>query len=692
MCHLIDAKIMKFSRHGPGLDLTNGGIILDGPSFQGKPENGISIAVWLKLSDIHADHVIFRSISSGERLSKTTYLLKIQNGRLQWSHQNDNAKSVFMVISPPVIGPNIWFHVVVTYDGFSEKAKVLVNGKIVAVGRGHGKLSGQWGDLSYFGSNSKTKPFNGYLDEIYIFKRPLQNSEVRQYLTNMDSRNYALYNISNFSLDRKEKDFPSVVSGERLKGIPEPAGKLIKINVSDHTKNSSANVNIKTKSVETHTNTSKENIEAKEAAGNHSQVHDSNFKGLFSELKAAASKSMADFSCAVNGTVYEKMTFSGGLLSGKFFKVADISNMTSCISQCCKKITCDAALMKGKTCFSLTCRSRKLCELRPAKLSTFDLKIAFVKRMPRKAMSQLDQNAVDQSSEKVFSHSNKCAPGIRVANVTINAGVGAGQVVQYRNISKIDACIAQCCSMPKCTTAFLVQGTCYAIACVVKDFCKVRPPPSEGFLSEVVYVNRSGDILFNDPQNALVLHAKSVAKLEQNTTLTSGKHKEKVKGVNQNEKVGTKKPNRVQKGKFLQNSTRTHSSELECRVETIMTDVRLAGDLNAGEFVDHGIVRGIKTCILKCCSDPLCNVTYMIGKKCFAVRCHSAELCKTVPHLEQTLSPTVAFLRREKLKSKFLKFLISVMYFCWIKTGSKLIHLVIFKDRLHERWMALSNG
>ena len=204
-----------------------------------------------------------------------------------------------------------------------------------------------------------------------------------------------------------------------------------------------------------------------------------------------------------------------------------------------------------------------------------------------------------------------------------------------------------------------------SFGCVIKDFCKVRPPPSADFLSEVVYVNRSGKMLFDDPQQALMLAPKSnayqgykpLSDTVKNTTYTAKLklkqsendtmvHKEATK----EHKSGTMKHIGAHKKNDRKNLTKTYTTETECRVETIKTDVRLAGDLSAGEFVDHGVVRGIKSCIIKCCSDPLCNVTYMIGKKCYAVRCHSAELCQTIPSLPKALSPTVAFLRRKKFK------------------------------------------
>ena len=654
---------MTYSRHGPGLDLTKGGVLLNGLSFHGKPKKGISIATWIKLLSIEGTRVIFTSTSSEVRLSKTFYQLKLQDGRILWAHENEIGENVFIVVSPLVISPNIWCHVVVTYDSISEKAKVLVDGKVEAVGQGHGKLSGQWGDRTYFGSNAKKNSFNGFLDEIYIFKRPLRNSEVRQYLFNMDSRNYSLNSVSKVRPSHNEKDFLALTARGRDESV-------VKLKISDYPINKSVGVNTTNKSFDSkHQNSSKVLIGREQQSTTFpSQRNNTNVQGLLSELKAATNSNFADFSCAVNGTVYEKQTFRGGLKSGKFFKIADISNMTSCIGQCCKKRTCDAAIMKGRTCFALTCRSKDLCELRPAKLSTFDLKIAFIKRTPRTDQSDKgvssSSKVVGQLDPGIMLPSNEtCMPGMRVANVTINAGVGAGQIVQYRNISEIDECVSQCCSLPKCNTAFLVQKTCYAIACVIKDFCKLRPPPSANFSSEVVYVNRSGVMLFSDPQSALMSPPKDIVHSNHDTMLGLNESDistllRKIRlNMSQNhqksEKSGRKEHKGAQKERILQNLTKTFETVTQCRVESIKTDVQLAGELSAGEFVDHGIVRGIKSCIIKCCGDPLCNVSYMIGKKCFAVRCHSRKLCKTVPALPLSVSPTIAYIRQEKLKGEF---------------------------------------
>ena len=94
---------MKYSRHGPGLDLTKGGLVLDGVYFRGKPKEGISIATWVKISNIDGSHVIFHSTSKGDILSKTTILLEVQDGRIHWSYHNEIGEVIFTVISPPDI-------------------------------------------------------------------------------------------------------------------------------------------------------------------------------------------------------------------------------------------------------------------------------------------------------------------------------------------------------------------------------------------------------------------------------------------------------------------------------------------------------------------------------------------------------------------------------------------------------------
>lgn len=590
---------MKYSRHGPGLDLTKGGLVLDGVYFRGKPKEGISIATWVKISNIDGSHVIFHSTSKGDILSKTTILLEVQDGRIHWSYHNEIGEVIFTVISPPDIQENTWNHVVVTYDSISQKAKVLVNGKVKAVGRGHGLLSDQWGDSTYFGTISEKSPFSGFLDEIYMFKRPLTRSEVERYLKSMDTRNLGLNNVSkNGSID-DGKDFPS---------LSRSSSKMShSVKHYDEVKP---------------TNHSALNHQLNSRNGTSNETKDQNFTALFSELTKAATRENA--TCMANGSVYHKWTFRGGLKAGKFARIDDVTSLVDCVTKCCDVEACDVAIIKGSTCFSLTCKSKKLCELRPAKLGTFDLTIAFVKRT-----SAWPSN---QGNDVTTMHRDQtCKAGIRIVNVTINAGVGAGEVLQYRNITNIDDCVDQCCRLPKCNTAFLILKICYAISCVIRDFCKVRPPPSSsGFHSEVVYVNKSGISLFRNPQNALLLPVKVVNKVNRTTHNATP---------------------RAEKNKTLHFTTPL-KLQGECRIEKIFNNVRLDGDLSAGVFVDHGFVNGMKDCILKCCSDPLCNVTYLIDKKCYSVRCHNKKLCRIAPALPLSLSPTIAYVRQHGATGK----------------------------------------
>ena len=622
---------MKYSRHGPGLDLTKGGLILNGVYFWGKPTVGVSIATWVKLSTVDGSHVIFRSTSKKNFLSKTAYFLEINDGRIHWSHHNDIGGMVFMVISPQVVEANSWNHAVVTYDSISQKAKVMLNGKVKAVGRGHGILSDQWGD-TFFGSISEKKQFNGFLDEVYMFKRPLENAEVKRYLENMDTRNLLLNKVSENGLSYNNTDFPSLSATVSSKVLHSMRNKhRVTLKSLKVVKNKAS-----AKNRHTHISHLEKNIA-------HSM--DEDVKGLFSELSRAAVTSDQDHStCTLNGSIYHKWTFLGGLEAGKFARIADDTDMENCISKCCDLKLCDAAIMNGKTCFSLLCKDRKLCELRPAQLDTFDLVIAFVKRTNRTEISS-------RSKKVTAAHRGReCAAGIRVVNVTINAGLGAGEVIQYRNISTIDDCVAQCCDVPKCNTAFLVQGTCYAIFCVLRGFCKVRPPPSANFLSEVVYVNKSGVLLFSNPQDALMVSSKPPVENKENKTVvmqpqSSKNRKNSSTSFKERTKQGQGKMPKMSKG-FNQQS--------ECRIEKVASNVRLAGDLNAGIFIDHGLVTGIKACIMKCCSDTLCNVTYLIDRKCFSVRCHSEDLCKTIPALSMALSPTIAHVRQHGAKGECL--------------------------------------
>ena len=57
----------------------------------------------------------------------------------------------------------------------------------------------------------------------------------------------------------------------------------------------------------------------------------------------------------------------------------------------------------------------------------------------------------------------------------------------------------------------------------------------------------------------------------------------------------------------------------------------LRGGLNAGSFLETGVVANIEQCVNHCCHTTTCDVAFMIMKRCFLVKCYSPRLCESIP-------------------------------------------------------------
>ena len=77
--------------------------------------------------------------------------------------------------------------------------------------------------------------------------------------------------------------------------------------------------------------------------------------------------------------------------------------------------------------------------------------------------------------------------------------------------------------------------------------------------------------------------------------------------------------------------------------------------MKAGVFTDHGEVgdaTDIDSCVKYCCLDRLCDVAYMVGKRCYTLQCFSKQTCRTFYTPNFILNPVMAFVIRNKPASK----------------------------------------
>ena len=79
--------------------------------------------------------------------------------------------------------------------------------------------------------------------------------------------------------------------------------------------------------------------------------------------------------------VLNNVTLKGGKKAGKFKNHGDVKGMDACQDICCKDKKCNVAFMLGKTCYSVTCKNKDLCEHTKAPPTDYNPQLAYVRKM-----------------------------------------------------------------------------------------------------------------------------------------------------------------------------------------------------------------------------------------------------------------------------------------------------------------------
>ncbi|XP_048589917.1 neurogenic locus notch homolog protein 2 isoform X2 [Nematostella vectensis] len=176
------AEIASHSGHcGNAANLQGGDILLDGAHFADIPRKGITIATWIKLDTILGVQSIFDTVGSHSKHRDGQYHLEVDDGKVRWFHRNENHQTIFSVLTPPVLTEGKWTQVTVTYSSDYSRARVFVDGDMVAEGRGHGFLSQDWAGKAGIGKHEHifgSRLLRGMVDEFFIFPGELPRLEI----------------------------------------------------------------------------------------------------------------------------------------------------------------------------------------------------------------------------------------------------------------------------------------------------------------------------------------------------------------------------------------------------------------------------------------------------------------------------------------------------------------------------------
>ena len=341
---------------------------------------------------------MFDTIGGHSIHNKGQYHFEVFDGRVRWFHRNEYAQEIFHIRTPPILQPNLWYHVVATYDSRTHLARVFLNGDLVGEGHGSGLLSLDWEAKAGFGSHSGRRILLGYMDEIYIFRRALQEKEIDRYLENpkgysQPQSNSGLINSESYSDSFSDMNTDSVwfsqpyshltdapfakpnsalhyedqmegptnarttgsaiVSAVRPPSIPSKESQTTPMTTTKEPETTTA-----AKATEKHNNQSSKVITTTMPP----TTTPSTTKPTLPKIKPTKSTNSSVHSMCKKGNVYRDRDLVGGLGAGNFSDKGPVRSIDECMDICCGLEECSVAYMVENNCFAISCKEEKQCK------------------------------------------------------------------------------------------------------------------------------------------------------------------------------------------------------------------------------------------------------------------------------------------------------------------------------------------
>ncbi|XP_065063481.1 uncharacterized protein LOC135690007 [Rhopilema esculentum] len=223
-----------------------------------------------------------------------------------------------------------------------------------------------------------------------------------------------------------------------------------------------------------------------------------------------------------------------------------------------------------------------------------------------------------------LSKLTRCTYETVLSNHTFSRNKQAGVFTHLGRAADIHKCKQMCCEKADCDVAFMPQNHCYAVSCYSDEHCETTPASVSNFVVQLVKVRR---VTIPDPYNE--------SPKEEDIWKSGNQESSK---ENLNEEVTLQTSNAMEA--FI------------CTHSPVLYNVTLRGASKSGIFTDLGSVDNINMCIALCCELQKCDLAFMIGQTCVAVKCHSEELCQTIKAKPSKLAPQLAYIRRKEVQKK----------------------------------------
>ena len=250
----------------------------------------------------------------------------------------------------------------------------------------------------------------------------------------------------------------------------------------------------------------------------------------------------------------------------------------------------------------------------------------------------------------------------------------------------MEVCKKQCCNEQKCDVALVAKQVCYLVSCDNEVLCRPVLAKSTDLHPQIAYITRT---------------VSSIGKMNITSKITQGLHSfqnyisfpkrpkykdlyqnygfiqrlsndsiRKVKALvgaageddglsrdpitNVNPKINSKPISKaeqffqqqdalifpINKAKNASYSNTNIAAPLNCEPTRIYKKVSLKDGSDSGDFYDYGKVEKMQLCVELCCKDEVCDIAFMVGKTCYAIKCHDLLKCQIVSASKTTMVDT----------------------------------------------------
>lgn len=279
--------------------------------------------------------------------------------------------------------------------------------------------------------------------------------------------------------------------------------------------------------------------------------------------------------------VLDNVTLKGGKKAGKFSNHGDVNGMDDCQDICCKDKKCHVAFMLGKTCYSVTCKSKDLCEHAKAPPTDYNPQLAYVRKMEEATKQESSEAPTIPPEPKHL----KCKHSNITNDKDLPGGIHKNNFTQVKDADTMAKCMEKCCDSKECDLAYMVQKKCYSVSCSSKQDC----------IPISVKASKKSPLM-----SAMVMKAKPKEETDLSAIATPPHE-----------------------------STEFTSKSGSCTDSRISTDIKLRPGSKSSNFTDLGKANDIHRCISRCCIRPTCDIAYLLNDKCFGVQCLDGVMCQT---------------------------------------------------------------